>query len=144
MTFKNGRGNLNPLVIATHKVKIIGKGTVDFRKDSIYLEATPRAKNDALAGVATPFKISGKLSNPTFKLEKGAGTSKVVGEAIMLPFNILGTLFSSDVKPTKGARAAPCKLQKQKRQSGKKKTSRKGGTNQRKNAQRKSKNRRSY
>ena len=64
---------------------------------------------DSIAGVVTPFKVSGSLSDPKFQLQPGAGTAKVVGETVLLPFNLLGTLFSSDVKSTKKSRNAPCK-----------------------------------
>ncbi len=110
--FKNGRGSVNPLVFETKNVQIVGGGSIDFRKGVINLKATPHAKRPEIAGVATPFTITGKLSNPKIKLEKGAGTAKVVGETLLLPLSILGALFSSDVKDTKASRTAACKIRK--------------------------------
>ncbi|MGI9482057.1 MAG: AsmA family protein [Hyphomicrobiales bacterium] len=112
LTFKNGRGTVNPLVLETENVQIVGGGSFDFRKDSILIRATPRAKKRQIAAVATPFRITGQLTSPTFRLERGAGAAKVVGETLLLPLNLLGALFQSDVKDTRKNRAAPCKITK--------------------------------
>ncbi|MGI9372395.1 MAG: AsmA family protein [Hyphomicrobiales bacterium] len=109
MNFKNGRATINPFVLETHNVQIVGKGNVDFRKETVFIEGTPHAKRSGIAGVTTPFKVTGSLSDPKFQLQRGAGAAKVVGETVLLPLNLLGTLFSSDVKPTKKSRNAPCK-----------------------------------
>jgi uncharacterized protein involved in outer membrane biogenesis len=112
IAFKNGRGSVKPLVLETENVQIVGVGSIDFRKSIINIKATPRAKRPEIAGVATPFTITGKLSNPKINLQEGAGTAKVVGETLLLPLSILGALFKSDIKNTKASKAAACKISK--------------------------------
>ena len=67
-------GLLTPDVffIDTSKIRICGKGQVDFRKNTVELTVSPIPKKPEFFNLATPLKISGSFENINFGLRKGA------------------------------------------------------------------------
>jgi hypothetical protein len=93
LDFSDGRGKVDSVVIETANVQIVGAGDIDLPADSIALSFNTRPKRPNLVDVATPFSVSGKLSEPIVKVDPGVKGGRVVSEALTLPFNVLGLLL---------------------------------------------------
>jgi len=67
-------GLLTPDVffIDTSKIRICGKGEIDFRNDSIDMKISPSAKRAEFFNLATPLKVKGTFSDIKFGIAKGA------------------------------------------------------------------------
>ncbi len=93
LDFSNGRGSARSIVVETDNVQVVGAGDIDLAADSIALSFTTRPKRHELVDVATPFSVSGKLSEPVVKIAPGVKAGRVASETLTLPFNVLGLLL---------------------------------------------------
>ncbi len=93
LDFSDGRGRADSIVIETANVQIVGAGDIDLPADTIALSFNTRPKRQQLVDVATPFSVSGKLSEPVVELAPGVKSGRAVTEALTLPFNVLGLLL---------------------------------------------------
>ncbi|WP_319548440.1 AsmA family protein [Desulfogranum marinum] len=83
-------GLLTPDVffIDTSKIRICGKGQVDFRKNTVNLTVSPTPKKPEFFNLATPLKISGSFDDINFGLRKGAlvGTAaRFIASPLVVP-----------------------------------------------------------
>lgn len=71
------RGSLSfdSIVAETRSVQLVVKGDVDWVGDSIAIRAEPRRVGNPLARSAWPFDVTGKLTEPKFKLDVGGSRS---------------------------------------------------------------------
>jgi hypothetical protein len=92
LDFSDGRGNAGPIVVETDNVQVVGAGNIDLAADSIALSFSTRPKRPELIDVATPFSVSGKLTEPVIEIAPGAKVGRVARETLTLPFNLLGLL----------------------------------------------------
>lgn len=106
--FTNGRGATKALVIETANVQVIGVGSLDIQKDAVNMNFQPRAKTSQLVDIATPFQISGKLSNPSVNVQSGAAAGRAVAETLLLPLNALSAIFSAGA--SQKADHKPCQI----------------------------------
>ena len=106
---KQGVANGRSMIIETENVQIAGGGTINFRNGGLELAFMPRPKKQQLIDIVTPFRINGTFSNPKLHLEGGKG-GRVFAEALSLPFNLVGQLFTGN-KP-KSKKEKPCVLPK--------------------------------
>ncbi|WP_164659104.1 AsmA family protein [Tropicibacter sp. Alg240-R139] len=74
-----GKVTSDALVVETKSVQLVAAGGVDWRNDTIALRAEPRPVGRPLARSAWPFSVSGKLSEPKFKLHVGGVRSQEGG-----------------------------------------------------------------
>jgi uncharacterized protein involved in outer membrane biogenesis len=76
----------------------LGKGRIDLRKEMIDIEISPQAKEKRLVEMSTPFAIKGPLANPSVEVSAGGTIARTVGEVLLSPINLLGSLlpFVSD------------------------------------------------
>jgi len=93
LEFSDGRGNVSSVVLETDNVQVIGAGEIDLSANSIELSFTTRPKRHELVDVATPFSVSGKLSEPVVNIASGVIPKRAAEEILTLPFNILGLLL---------------------------------------------------
>ena len=56
----------------------------------------PRAKTQQLIEIVTPFRITGTFSNPKVHLEGGGKGGRAFAEAVSLPFNLFGQIFTGN------------------------------------------------
>ena len=82
-----GRVRFDSVVAETRSVQIVAKGEVDWRRDTIAIRAEPRRVGAPLARSAWPFDVTGKLSDPDFKLQVGGSRSKRTDGANKMPEN---------------------------------------------------------
>lgn len=66
-------GILTPdlFVVDTSKMRICGSGTVDFKKQSLELDVTPKAKKAEFFSLATPLKVSGTFDDIGLGVKQG-------------------------------------------------------------------------
>lgn len=88
--WKVEEGLLTPDVffIDTSKIRICGKGQVDFRKNTVELTVSPTPKKPEFFNLATPLKISGSFDDINFGLRKGAlvGTAaRFIASPVVVP-----------------------------------------------------------
>lgn len=74
-----GKVTSNAVVVETKSVQLVAAGGIDWRNDAIALRAEPRPVGRPLARSAWPFSVSGKLSEPQFKLHVGGVRSQERG-----------------------------------------------------------------
>lgn len=96
LDFVPGRATLQSAVVQTDDVIVNATGVIDFRSDTMNIEATPRALRPNLVPIVSPFAIRGSLQSPKVVLEGGGAIARGVGEVLALPFNTLGTLLGVD------------------------------------------------
>lgn len=74
-------GLLTPDVffIDTSRIRICGKGTVDFKKESIDLTISPTPKRPEFFNLATPLKVKGSFADIGVKVKKGGLVGTAVG-----------------------------------------------------------------
>ena len=80
-----GRVRFDSVVAETRSVQLVAKGEVDWLRDTITLRAEPRRVGAPLARSAWPFDVTGKLSEPDFKLQVGGSRSKRADGAKNMP-----------------------------------------------------------
>lgn len=71
-----GQVTSNTVVVETKSVQLVAAGVVDWRNDALSLRAEPRPVGRPLARSAWPFSVTGKLSDPQFKLHAGGVRSQ--------------------------------------------------------------------
>lgn len=81
------KGNVSSsaTVVETNSVQLVVKGRANWRNDTIALRAEPRPVGRPLSRSAFPFEVSGKLSNPEFKLDMGGSPGIASGLAMLSP-----------------------------------------------------------
>jgi len=115
MSFKNGRGSSQSLVIETENVQIAGGGTVDLKREVMDLSFVPRAKSARLVEIVTTFAVRGPLNNPEVVVLSGGGAGRAVAEVLTAPISIFGAIFSGgQAEEVLPAKSKPCVLQKAK------------------------------
>lgn len=91
-SMKDGLLNPEVFVIDTTKIRICGKGEVDFRKGLITLKAAPTPKRPEFFSLATPLEVSGKFSDFGVGIQTGGlfGTAiNFVTSPVHVPFRRL-------------------------------------------------------
>ena len=68
-----GKASSNAMVVETKSVQLVAAGSVDWRNDRIAIRAEPRPVGRPLARSAWPFQVTGRLSNPDFKIGGKSG-----------------------------------------------------------------------
>ncbi|MCT8973443.1 AsmA family protein [Microbaculum marinisediminis] len=94
--FNPGLATLKSGVIETDDVIVTATGPIDFKDDTIDIEAKPRARVDNLIPIVSPFAIRGPLSAPKVVIEGGGVAGRAIAETLALPLNTLGTLLGVD------------------------------------------------
>lgn len=64
----SGKVSSNAIVAETRRVQLVAAGTIDWVRDSISLRGEPRPLGRPLNRSPWPFEVSGRLSNPDFRL----------------------------------------------------------------------------
>ena len=95
LDFNPGLAILDKAVVETDDVIVTATGRIDFKADTIDIEATPKARRPNLIPIVSPFAIRGPLSAPKVVV-KGGVAGRAVAETLALPFNTLGTLLGVD------------------------------------------------
>lgn len=85
ISIKAGSVSFNSVVAETKSVQLVAKGALDWKKDAISIRAEPRKVGKPLSRSAWPFNVSGKLSEPKFKLDIGGSTKRRVDGADKMP-----------------------------------------------------------
>jgi uncharacterized protein involved in outer membrane biogenesis len=93
LDFSDGRGSAKSIVVETDNVQVVGAGDIDLAADTIALSFTTRPKRHELVDVATPFSVSGKMTEPVIEIAPDVKAGRVAREALTLPFNVLGLLL---------------------------------------------------
>jgi hypothetical protein len=96
-------GMLKPeiFLIDTTKIRICGKGQVDFKKETIDLKMAPRPKKPEFFSLATPIEVKGNFADFGVGIQAGGlfGTSiRFITSPVVVP---LKRLFTRDL-PTDG------------------------------------------
>lgn len=71
-----GKVTSNRIVAETRSVQLVASGEVNWRRDTIDLRAEPRPVGKPLHRSAWPFDVTGRLSDPQFKLQVGGEKAK--------------------------------------------------------------------
>jgi uncharacterized protein involved in outer membrane biogenesis len=77
-TMKNGLLKPDVFLIDTTKIRICGKGQVDFKKEHIDLKMAPTPKKSEYFSLATPIEVNGKFSDFGVGLQPGG----LIGTAV--------------------------------------------------------------
>lgn len=94
----NGVAQNNMLVLDTTNVLAQGTGTINLRDETIDIAIRPRAKRRHLVRLAIPFRIQGPLSGPSVRVHRTGAVTRMTGQTLASPINMLGSLsrlFSS-------------------------------------------------
>ena len=78
--FKDGVMEAKNLAVDTSRIRICGKGEIDFRKQKFRLTATPKAKRPEFFSLATPIRATGSFDDLRVGMKGGAlalGTTAV-------------------------------------------------------------------
>ena len=81
----SGRVKFDSVVAETRSVQLVVRGDVNWVGDSIDIRAEPRRVGDPLARSAWPFDVTGKLTEPKFKLDIGGSRSERSDGADRMP-----------------------------------------------------------
>ncbi|MEP2782727.1 MAG: AsmA family protein [Pseudoruegeria sp.] len=87
VSINNGRVRFDSVVAETKSVQLVVKGEVDWIDDVIDVRAEPRRVGKPLSRSAWPFDVTGKLSEPKFKLNIGGSRSRRADGADEMPAN---------------------------------------------------------
>ncbi len=87
ININSGVVSFDAVVAETGSVQLVAKGAVDWASDSITIRAEPRPLGRPLARSAWPFDVSGKLSDPRFKLDVGGSRHRRADGADKMPAN---------------------------------------------------------
>ncbi|WP_433989021.1 hypothetical protein SuNHUV7_30910 (plasmid) [Pseudoseohaeicola sp. NH-UV-7] len=79
--------SFDAVVAETESVQMVARGNVDWVGDSVAIRAEPRAVGRPLSRSAWPFDVTGKLSDPRFKLDIGGSRSRRTDGANQMPAN---------------------------------------------------------
>jgi uncharacterized protein involved in outer membrane biogenesis len=88
-TMKNGLLQPNVFLIDTSKIRICGKGQVDFKKEHIDLKMAPAPKKAEYFSLATPIEVKGKFSDFGVGIQAGG----LVGTAVKFVASPVTTTF---------------------------------------------------
>ena len=91
-----GLATLRSGIVETDDVIVTATGPIDFKDDTIDIEAKPKARVDNLIPIVSPFAIRGPLSAPKVVIEGGGVAGRAIAETLALPLNTLGTLLGVD------------------------------------------------
>jgi uncharacterized protein involved in outer membrane biogenesis len=100
-TMKEGMLKPEIFLIDTTKIRICGKGQVDFKKETIDLKMAPRPKKPEFFSLATPIEVKGNFADFGVGIQAGGlfGTSiRFITSPVVVP---LKRLFTRDL-PTDG------------------------------------------
>jgi|GEM_PF-2995047 len=95
MKFVPGLTTLQQATVETDEVIVHATGLIDFKDETINIEAQPKALHPNLIPIVSPFAIRGSFSDPKVVV-KGGVAGRAVAETLALPFNTLGTLLGVD------------------------------------------------
>lgn len=102
LTLKDGLIKPNVLVIDTSKIRICGKGQVDFKEELIDLKMAPIAKRPEYFSLATPIEVKGKFTDFGVGIQAGGlvGTAVkfIVSPVTTTLKRIVGTELPADGK----------------------------------------------
>jgi len=96
-TMKDGLLTPNIFMIDTTKIRICGKGQVDFKKETIDLKMAPTPKKPEFFSLATPMEVRGKFADFGVGIQAGGliGTTvRFIASPVTVP---LRRLFSQDL-----------------------------------------------
>jgi len=96
-TMKDGLLTPNIFMIDTTKIRICGKGQVDFKKETIDLKMAPTPKKPEFFSLATPMEVRGKFADFGVGIQAGGlfGTTiRFIASPVTVP---LRRLFSKDL-----------------------------------------------
>lgn len=68
LRIRGGKASSSSMVLETKRVQLVAAGTIDWANDRISLRGEPRPVGRALRKSPWPFEVSGRLSNPDFKI----------------------------------------------------------------------------
>lgn len=80
-----GNVSFDSVVVETRSVQLVARGAVDWVQDQIQIRAEPRRAGKPLSRSAWPFDVTGKLSEPKFKLDIGGSRMKRTDGADQMP-----------------------------------------------------------
>ena len=89
--YHEGLGQLERQFLDTTNVLADGTGDINLRKEVIDIKVQPHAKKTALISLTTPFSIEGPLASPS--VEVGGVTGRMIGEVILAPVHVLGSVL---------------------------------------------------
>ena len=75
-----GKASSGAIVVETKSVQLVAGGTIDWGKDRIAVRAEPRPVGRPLARSAWPFEVTGRLSNPDFRIRRIRGQKRETAE----------------------------------------------------------------
>ncbi|MEO5863266.1 MAG: hypothetical protein ABIW48_10645 [Burkholderiales bacterium] len=87
----------NIILLDTSRMRVSGKGRVDFATESLSLKLAPKPKKPQFFSLATPVEVSGKVTKPIIKVKAGAvlgTTAKLFTSIVTTPF---ARLFSKKI-----------------------------------------------
>jgi uncharacterized protein involved in outer membrane biogenesis len=88
-----GLAKSDQLLLDTTNVLATGKGKIDFRDETINIKVDPEPKEADLIDLTTSFNIKGTLAEPVVKIGTTSTTARVVGEVVLSPILLLGSLL---------------------------------------------------
>jgi hypothetical protein len=99
---KDGILRPNTFVLDTTKIRIQGKGQVDFKKQQVDLTAAPTPKKPEFFSLATPIGIQGKFSDFEMGITSGGLISTAV-QFITSPLHVPFRRLAGEGLPEDGA-----------------------------------------
>jgi uncharacterized protein involved in outer membrane biogenesis len=90
---QNGLAKSEQLLLDTTNVLATGKGKIDLRDQTIDIKVDPQPKKSHLIDLTSPFEIQGPLASPEVKIGSTRTATRVVGEVILSPVRLLGSLL---------------------------------------------------
>ena len=104
--FDKGIAKVDPLLYDTATMSVVATGDINLRKEKLDIAFRPAPKKGtanysmSLGKLAEPFKLGGRLSEPSLKVDsRGARNifAKAAGATILLgPVGLVGVLFVSE------------------------------------------------
>jgi hypothetical protein len=81
------------LLLDTTNVRVEGEGNINFQDEVMAIAFSPRAKKRRLIAISTPFAIEGPLSGPSVNVNATGAATRVIGQTVVSPLNLLGSLM---------------------------------------------------
>ncbi len=82
------------LMLDTRNVRAEGTGDMDFGDENLDIDVSPRAKRRRLIAIVTPFEIEGPMTGPSVIVSKRSGAKRAIGQILVSPINLLGSIFT--------------------------------------------------
>jgi uncharacterized protein involved in outer membrane biogenesis len=92
-TIRNGVAKSDQLLLDTTNVRAMGDGKIDLRDQTVNIKVDPQPKKSHLIDLTSPFKIKGPLASPSVKVGTTRTATRVVGEVVLSPVRLLGSLL---------------------------------------------------